>query len=131
MYRFLFRDDKVTVEENVITLSNTDCILPTIDGKGWVMYSEDGDVTRFYNKLTQYFEGKFDEYDSIAKKYAVLKSVVEDLKRQPLNCPFCNGEAKSINYNCLTYKVKCKTCGCETKNCETEREAVDAWNKRV
>ena len=47
-------------------------------------------------------------------------------------CPFCGGEVigeRQINpdYNYLV----CFKCGCCTKVCKTNKEAVEAWNRRT
>lgn len=132
MYKFLFKDDKVTVEEYNGLACWVDIVLVTVDCKGYVMYSKDNDVRKFYNKLTEYFKNEVEEHTSRAKRCDVLLGVVEGLKNQPSKCPFCGGEPKMIELHRLrVYRVFCTTCGSETKNFESEREAVDAWNKRV
>lgn len=55
----------------------------------------------------------------------------------PIHCPCC-GEKDDIFRHSegnieIGYMrfVYCKTCGLRTKLFKTEKEAVDAWNKRV
>lgn len=54
---------------------------------------------------------------------------MEELKR----CPFCGGEArlyKAFDY-VSKYRVECTKCFVYTLNCDTEKEAIKAWNRRV
>lgn len=133
MYKFLFKDNEITVEEYPYpVISECDVIYQTAIDDNLVMYSRDKDVMKFYDKLIEYFKKKADDTYSIVEKYHVLIGDIERLKLRPLSCPFCGGEAKMISHPHLrVYKVFCATCGAETKNCESEREVVDAWNKRV
>ena len=55
-------------------------------------------------------------------------------------CPFCGGKAELIQTKCLSngrvlyhvfhYELKCRTNGIQTKNMETQEEAIEAWNRR-
>ena len=47
-------------------------------------------------------------------------------------CPFCGGEAvmDSDGYYRKTFWVSCTYCGCSTQSFWTEKESVEAWNKR-
>lgn len=59
------------------------------------------------------------------------------LRRKKINfelkpCPFCGGEADFFEdeFFCR-YSVVCTECGAETDTYGDERDAMDAWNKRV
>ena len=44
-------------------------------------------------------------------------------------CPFCGGKANLREYQ-IDFRVMCSECGCRAKLCSTEKEAVEAWNRR-
>lgn len=49
-------------------------------------------------------------------------------------CPFCGGEAELVidgTDDCPCIWVQCKNGCCSIRFCETEAEAIEAWNKRV
>lgn len=50
-----------------------------------------------------------------------------ELKR----CPFCGGEADVDVGNFGGMICYCKTCFAQGKQCETEAEAIRAWNTRT
>ena len=45
-------------------------------------------------------------------------------------CPFCSGKAK-IAEGEIEFWAYCPHCGAQTESCETEQEAVKAWNTRT
>ena len=53
-------------------------------------------------------------------------------------CPFCGSEARVVSC-CYGSQVECSECGAMTKryldgmdtNRESEKKAIEAWNKRV
>lgn len=49
-------------------------------------------------------------------------------------CPFCGGEAR-IDRNIFafptSYSVICKICEAESEVFNTEKEVIEAWNRRV
>ena len=47
-------------------------------------------------------------------------------------CPFCGGEAEMLNYSPSEWLVVCPTCdGMVERWRNTEKEAVEQWNRRV
>ena len=52
------------------------------------------------------------------------------------NCPFCGNESEicaySSNFCYISYLVECtnKKCNCKTGEKNTEKEAINCWNKR-
>lgn len=46
------------------------------------------------------------------------------------NCPFCKSEASDVDvlYGWQCYYVKCEMCGSESGACNSEEEAIAAWN---
>lgn len=55
--------------------------------------------------------------------------------RSPLKpCPFCGSEAKlrlASEWGGVCYRVECKDCFARTYSEHTEKEAVEAWNRRA
>lgn len=51
------------------------------------------------------------------------------MKTELKPCPFCGGEAK-IMISVLSY-VMCDKCCAETNHYITEKEAIEAWNRRT
>lgn len=47
-----------------------------------------------------------------------------------LPCPFCGGEA-FINCGHEFRWCECRDCGAEARTCNTEAEAIEAWNTRA
>ena len=52
-------------------------------------------------------------------------------------CPFCGGAEQQVSAAHIEYpdqewywRVKCKACHVETTGYDTERQAIDAWNRR-
>ena len=48
-----------------------------------------------------------------------------------LPCPFCGGNASIPESYPYHHLVFCTSCGCKTDICDTEAEAIAAWNRRV
>ena len=48
------------------------------------------------------------------------------------SCPFCGGGYLTVNRlrNANMWNVMCLSCGCQGPTEETEREAVDRWQRR-
>lgn len=49
------------------------------------------------------------------------------------HCPHCNGSGRIVSvsgFKSDRYRVVCEECGASTRECETEQEAVSAWNRR-
>ena len=50
-------------------------------------------------------------------------------------CPFCDGTVEVVAGGFRpappTYYVYCRKCGASSGVCDTKKEAVAAWNKRV
>lgn len=55
---------------------------------------------------------------------------MSDTKLKP--CPFCGGEAETIENNHYTdvWSVMCKNCFAESDRYHTEESAIEAWNTR-
>ncbi len=56
------------------------------------------------------------------------------ISRQKLKpCPFCGGEPKihRIDRSTEFFRIVCFNCFSDTGNYYTEKEAIEAWNKRV
>lgn len=50
------------------------------------------------------------------------------------SCPHCNGNGRIVSvsgFKSDRYRVVCEECGASTRECETEQEAVSAWNMRA
>ena len=50
------------------------------------------------------------------------------------SCPHCNGNGRIVSvsgFKSDRYKIICEQCGASTRECETEQEAVSAWNMRA
>jgi len=43
-------------------------------------------------------------------------------------CPFCGGEAEIDEF---PFSIFCMSCFAETKGCQSVKEAIEAWNRRV
>ena len=57
-----------------------------------------------------------------------IRFVSDELKQ----CPFCGGEAElSEDEFFCRYSVACTECGAGTDAYGNERDAMDAWNKRI
>lgn len=54
------------------------------------------------------------------------------MKRKPriAHCPFCNGSSKLYESCVGRFRVFCRKCKCSTPYFETEKEAIDTWNRR-
>lgn len=48
-----------------------------------------------------------------------------------LNCPFCGGKADVDVGNFGGMVCYCEICFSQGKQCETEAEAIEAWNRRA
>lgn len=51
-----------------------------------------------------------------------------------MTCPHCNGSGRIVSvsgFKSDRYRVVCEQCGASTRECETEKEAVSAWNMRA
>ena len=48
-----------------------------------------------------------------------------------LPCPFCGGNASIPESYPYHHLVFCTSCGCKTDICDTEAEAIAAWNCRI
>lgn len=49
-------------------------------------------------------------------------------------CPHCNGSGRIVSvsgFKSDRYRVVCEQCGASTRECDTEQEAVSAWNMRA
>ena len=46
-------------------------------------------------------------------------------------CPFCGKLHHEVSDYKPVYRVECTFCGAKTGNCNSEQEAIDAWNSRV
>lgn len=50
-------------------------------------------------------------------------------------CPFCGGEASTNSSRfdsvSIVYNTSCMSCSSGTSEYLTEKEAIDAWNRRV
>lgn len=44
-------------------------------------------------------------------------------------CPFCGGEAELYMKEDVCF-LCCSECDCQARQCETEEEAIEAWNTR-
>lgn len=47
------------------------------------------------------------------------------------HCPYCNGSGRIVSvsgFKSDRYRVVCDSCGASTRECETEQEAVSAWD---
>ena len=50
------------------------------------------------------------------------------------SCPHCNGNGRIVSvsgFKSDRYRAVCEECGASTRECETEQEAVSAWNMRA
>ena len=50
------------------------------------------------------------------------------------HCPHCNGNGRIVSvsgFKSDRYRVVCDSCGASTRECETEQEAVSAWDMRA
>ena len=47
-----------------------------------------------------------------------------------LHCPFCSGEAQTVHYGSFV-TVCCTECGAKIKWYEWDKDAIEAWNRRV
>ena len=50
------------------------------------------------------------------------------------SCPHCNGNGRIVSvsgFKSDRYRVVCDSCGASTRECETEQEAVSAWDMRI
>lgn len=50
------------------------------------------------------------------------------------SCPHCNGSGRIVSvsgFKSDRYRAVCEECGASTRECETEQEAVSAWNMRA
>ena len=50
------------------------------------------------------------------------------------SCPHCNGNGRIVSvsgFKSDRYRAVCEECGASTRECETEQEAVSAWNMRI
>lgn len=50
------------------------------------------------------------------------------------SCPHCNGNGRIVSvsgFKSDRYRAVCEQCGASTRECETEQEAVSAWNMRA
>ena len=55
------------------------------------------------------------------------------MEREVKNCPFCGSDEGFLTvmvYDRNIFSVKCCECGAESGKCETEKEAIEAWNRR-
>lgn len=46
-------------------------------------------------------------------------------------CPFCGKLHHEVSDYKPVYRVECTFCGARTGNCSSEREAIEAWNRRA
>ena len=46
-------------------------------------------------------------------------------------CPFCGGEAELHGFHDLYWVVECVRCYASANDCDTEQDAIEAWNTRV
>lgn len=46
-------------------------------------------------------------------------------------CPFCGGKATVNQFLDSLFWVRCTECGSENQASNTEKQAIDAWNRRV
>ena len=56
--------------------------------------------------------------------------VMDELKP----CPFCGGKDSGIlttSYDGYWFAVFCENCMAQTRKCRQEKDAVEAWNRRV
>lgn len=51
---------------------------------------------------------------------------MEELRK----CPFCGGKARVVRAS-EAYWVRCFDCGAEVVICDSEPEAIAAWNRRT
>lgn len=75
----------------------------------------------------------FEDVKSMKEKYCAWgdrESATNNLAAELMPCPFCGGEAHSVNAYSL-YFVKCTNCQAESKFYSTEAEAAEAWNARA
>lgn len=46
-------------------------------------------------------------------------------------CPFCGSEEVIMEDGYGLFYVRCADCGASASYCETDEEAISAWNERV
>lgn len=49
-------------------------------------------------------------------------------------CPFCGGKDSGIlttSYDGYWFAVFCENCMAQTRKCRQEKDAVEAWNRRI
>lgn len=71
----------------------------------------------------------FSAIDNVLERINVLPDDGEDMSLKP--CPFCdNPNPNTIEY-AEQFAIECPECQCATRLCDTEQEAIYAWNRRT
>ena len=61
-----------------------------------------------------------------------MNGVTNMVKLKP--CPFCGGKDSGIlttSYDGYWFAVFCENCMAQTRKCRQEKDAVEAWNRRI
>lgn len=64
------------------------------------------------------------------------------MDKQVKDCPFCGHHARVVGLDKIDhigmfgkrtwlYQVRCNKCSMRTKDCKTEKQALEIWNRRV
>ncbi len=64
------------------------------------------------------------------------------MDKQVKDCPFCGHHASLLTFDKIDrpgmfanrtwiHKVRCNKCSMQTKECKTEKQALEIWNRRV
>ena len=64
------------------------------------------------------------------RKHGIGELTMNELKP----CPFCGGKDSGIlttSYDGYWFAVFCEDCMAQTRKCRQEKDAIEAWNRRV